>query len=101
VFFGQDAVQPGEGAAGFAAECAFGLGAFLAREGAGCDSFGLVVDKEKGDEESVDDIAVEAEGFLFAGGARVSMAGAEAWSFHAAFLATELFTHYSEGFIAL
>lgn len=44
VFFGEDAVQPGEGAAGFAAECAFGLGAFLTWEGAGCDALGLVVD---------------------------------------------------------
>ena len=44
VFFGEDAVQPGEGAAGFTAECAFGFSAFLAREGAGCDALGLVVD---------------------------------------------------------
>ena len=44
MFFGENAVQPGEGAAGFAAECAFGLGAFLAREGACCDALGLVVD---------------------------------------------------------
>lgn len=49
----------------------------------------------------MDDIAVETEGFLFGGGAGVAMAGAETRSLHAAFLAAELFAHYSEGFVAL
>lgn len=49
----------------------------------------------------MDDVAVEAEGFLFGGGTGVSVAGAEAWSLHTAFLAAELFAHHSEGFIAL
>ena len=49
----------------------------------------------------MDDIAVEAEGFLFDGCAGESMAGAEAWSLHTAFLAAELFAHRAEGFIAL
>lgn len=49
----------------------------------------------------MDDVAVEAVGFLFGGGAGVSMAGAETRSLHTAFLAAELFTHYSKSFIAL
>lgn len=49
----------------------------------------------------MNDIAVEAVGFLFGGGAGVSVACAETWSLHAAFLAAELFAHYPEGFIAL
>jgi hypothetical protein len=49
----------------------------------------------------VDDVAVETEGFLFCGCARVAMGGAKAWSFHAAFLSAELFAHGAEGFVAL
>ena len=44
VFFGKDAVEPGESRASFATECTLGLGAFLTGEGTGCCALGLVVD---------------------------------------------------------
>jgi hypothetical protein len=49
----------------------------------------------------VDDIAVETKGFLFGGCAGKSVAGAEAWSLHTAFLAAKLLAHSAKGFIAL
>ena len=101
VFFGENAVEPGKGGASLATEGAFGFGALLAGECSGGGALGLVVDQEEGDEEGVDDIAVEAEGLLLVRSAGESVAGAETRSLHAAFLAAQLLTHRAEGLITL
>lgn len=101
VFLGENAVKPGEGGASLATEGALGLGALLAGESSGGGALGLVVDQEEGDEEGVDDLAVEAESLLLVGSAGESVAGAETRSLHAAFLAAQLLTHRGESLITL
>lgn len=87
MFFGEDAIQPSKGATRITSKRALRLGALLAGENAGGDSLGLVVDQEEGDEESMDDVAVEAEGLLVGLGARVSVKSAETRTLGAALLA--------------
>lgn len=88
VLFSQDTREPGKGTAGLALEGSLGLSALLARQRAGSDSLGLVIDQEEGDEEGVDDVAMEAEGLLLGGAARVTVGSAEAGPFHTTILAT-------------
>lgn len=100
MFFFKNAVQPGKGTARVTSKSALGLGALFASQDAGGDSLGLVVDQEEGNEESVDDISVEAERLLVGRGARVAVDSAEAGTLGAAFLAMQLFSHCAESLIA-
>lgn len=74
----KDAVQPGVGAASFSAESALGLCASVTGQHVGGDPRSLVVEQKQGEEDGVDDIAVQTEGFLLIIGARVAVEGAEA-----------------------
>lgn len=101
VLFDQDAMEPGEGTPSLAPKGALGLGTLGTRQGASGNALGLVVDQEQRDEESMDDIAVQAERVLLGRGAFLAVGGTEAGFLRAALLSVQLVTHGSEGLVAL
>lgn len=99
MFLTQDAMQPCICTPGFTPESAFWFRSPLAGQDTGRDARGLSMEEEQGDEEGVDDIAVEAEGLLVFVGAGMAMEGAEAWSIHSQFLTSQVFPHRGKSMV--
>ena len=87
VLFGQDTRKPGKSTTSLTLEGTLRLCTLLVGQHTGRDSLGLVVDQEKRDEKSVDDVAMEAERLLISRAARVAVGRAEAGPFHPTILA--------------
>lgn len=73
VFLAQNAMKPGVCAASLATEGPLRLGALVCGQDTGGDARGLMMQEEEREQESVDDIAMEAKTLLFFVGAGITM----------------------------